>query len=551
MASPSAPSPRVVAAVLPGRERRASDLLQEARSLERAGCAPEALGMYQRAITTAEHESDLSTLAESLRRLASLRHHRGESAEARRLCAESMVAAERAAKPHLVAEAKHALGCIDLLTGSLAEARQHFLSAIAIGGASQDLEARVEQNLGILANIQGDLDEATRHYTLSLEAYRAGNNEHGCAIAYHNLGLVSAYRELWDDASAFFQRSREIAERAGDVFLRGACHVGDAKVQLARQHFELARQSAECALALFEQLGARAEKSGAYRVIGVVYRETGRSALAESRLRSAIQIAVETGSVLNEAEGSRELALLFQSMGRNQEALTLLNTSHRLFGRLDARRDLINIGAKVLELESTYLAVVREWGQSIESSDSYTFGHCSRVADTAVAVATAFGVDDLEVTAIRLGAYLHDLGKVRVPHEILNKPGPLTRDEFEIIQMHPVWGIEMLAEVEFPWDIKPIIRWHHEKYDGTGYPDRLRGDEIPLSAQIVGIADVYDALTTSRAYRPAMTHAKAMETMSAGRAAWSPAVFEAFERAMTISVAAEAPERLASSHTVS
>lgn len=521
--------------------RRAVDLLQDARTLERGGCAPEALIAYQRAIDASEQEPDLSCLAEALRRLASLKHHRGDVAEARRLCARSSEAATRAGKPHLVAEAMHALGCIDLLTGSLSEARRHFLAAIDVGGASQDLEARVEQNLGILANIQGELDEAIRRYTRSLDAYRMGHNEHGCAIAYHNLGLVSADRELWDDAASFFQRSREIAERAGDMYLRGACHVGDAKVQLARQHFEPARQSAESALALFEQLGARAEKSGAYRVIGVVYRETGRVALAESRLRSAIQLAVDSASVLGEAEASRELALLFQTMGRNQEALTLLNASHRLFGRLDARRDLVNVGGKVLELEGTYLAVVREWGQSIESSDSYTYGHCGRVAETAVAVARALDLDDLAVTTIRLGAYLHDLGKVRVPHEILNKPGPLTRDEFEVIQLHPVWGIEMLADVEFPWDIKPIIRSHHEKYDGTGYPDQLRGDEIPLSAQIVGIADVYDALTTTRAYRPAMTHEVALATMAEGQRAWSPAVFAAFERAMRLSAPTEGP----------
>src|SRR5204862_216013 len=89
---------------------------------------------------------------------------------------------------------------------------------------------------------------------------------------------------------------------------------------------------------------------------------------------------------------------------------------------------------------------------------------------------------------------------------ILNKPGPLTRNELEVVQMHPIWGIELLASVEFPWDLKPIIRWHHERYDGTGYPDRLRGDEITLSSHVVGIADVYDALTTARPYR-GMRHA--------------------------------------------
>ncbi len=528
----------------------ASDLLFEARSLERGGCVAEAVEKYEAAVAASVRDGESSTHAEALRRLGVLLHHRGQSDTARELCAKSAEVARGVSKLHLAAEALNSLGCIALATGELQEARAHFIEALLLGGASQELEARVEQNLGVIANIQGELDEALDRYRHSLDAYRAGGNEHGCAIAYHNLGLVSADRELWDAADGYFTQSGEIAERAGDVYLRGACHLGHAKIQLARQRYDDARLRAESALALFEQLGARAEKSGAYRVIGVAYRDTSRFALAESRLRSAIQLAVDTKSVLNEAEGTRELALLYQMTGRNQEALTLLNKSHQLFGRLDARRDLINVGAKVVALEGTYLQVVRDWGQSIESSDSYTFGHCGRVAETAVAVATELGLDELEITTIRLGSYLHDLGKVKVPHEILNKAGPLTREEFEVIQMHPVWGIEMLADVEFPWDIKPIIRWHHEKHDGTGYPDQLKGDEIPLHAQIVGIADVWDALTTTRAYRTAMTTEAALGQLEKMRNSWSAPVYEAFARAMAksaipLSAADRVPARAA------
>src|SRR5439155_20025291 len=110
-------------------------------------------------------------------------------------------------------------------------------------------------------------------------------------------------------------------------------------------------------------------------------------------------------------------------------------------------------------------AVVRDWGQSIESSDSYTFGHCERVAGYAVGVAQRLGLDEGQQTTIRLGAYLHDLGKVKVPHEILNKPGKLTDAEFGVIQMHPVWCVDLLATVEFPCDIQPTIRCPPQKID--------------------------------------------------------------------------------------
>jgi len=176
--------------------------------------------------------------------------------------------------------------------------------------------------------------------------------------------------------------------------------------------------------------------------------------------------------------------------------------------------------------------VVRDWGQSIESSDTYTFGHCERVAAYAAEVAHALGLDEHVVTTIRLGPYLHDVGKIRVPHEGLNKPGRLTSEEFDIIKMHPIWGLELLEGVEFPWDIKPIIRWHHEKHDGTGYPDRLRGDEIPLGAAIIGIVDVYDALTTTRSYRGAMTHEAALAEMERCRHHWKAEVYEAFRKAI-------------------
>jgi len=511
-----------------------------ARAQERAGCIPEAIELYQSAIALAEAGELHPVLAESLRRLAVLFHQRDERERAQALCLRSHDIAMAAGNMLLAAEALNTLGVMHLREGALEAAGIEFARALSVGGTSRELRARVEQNLGIVANIHGDLDEALHRYQQSLAEYRGANDEHGCALAFHNLGMVSADKGLLDDAATYFTQSQEIAERAGDINLQGLCLLNHADVLAAQQRFEEARRSAESALVVFDQLGARGHKSAAYRVIGVVYRETGRLALAESRLRSAIELAGAAGTALHEAEATRDLAIVYQAMGRNQEALTLLNAAHGQFNRLNARIDLINVSGKVRELETTYLGVVREWGQSIESSDSYTFGHCSRVADNAVAVAQALGLDELAVTTIRLGAYLHDLGKVKVPHEILNKPGPLTRDEFEVVQMHPVWGIELLDEVEFPWDLKPIIRWHHEKYDGTGYPDRLRGDEIPLAAQIVGIVDVYDALTTTRSYRPAMPHAKAMATIVEMRASWSAEVYAAFCRALELAPATQA-----------
>jgi putative nucleotidyltransferase with HDIG domain len=508
-------------------------VLRQARERERAGEITEAVGGYEAAIEAAERDGQSTLLAEALRRLAVARHHLGDVAQARDLAHRSYAVARSADHRLLAAEALNTLGGLKLATGSPEDARATFLRALELGSASRTLRARVEQNLGILANIQGDLVEATARYQRSLESYRAARDASGCAIAYNNLGVVSADREQYTDAERYFSQSRAIAERTGDIHLQAICLVNLADVDVARQRFENARQHAEKALALLDRLGIQGAKADAYRVLGVVFRETGRLTLAESRLATAIEVAAAAGSVLAEAEASREMAVLHQAMGRNQDALRLLNTAHRLFRRLDARVDLVHVGGKMAELEATYLAVVRAWGQSIEASDPYTFGHCERVARNAVTMARLLDLPEEEETTVLLGAYLHDVGKLRVPHEILNKPAVLTADERAIVRMHPIWGLELLGNVEFPWDIVPIIRSHHERWDGSGYPDGLVADAIPIAAHIVGILDAYDSMVTERPYQPALPPSEAIETLARHREHWAPRVFEAFVRAVT------------------
>ncbi|NUQ22051.1 MAG: tetratricopeptide repeat protein [Gemmatimonadaceae bacterium] len=507
----------------------AQDLIRSGRGQELGGRLNEAGQDYEAAVAAAERDGEDALLSEALRRLAVIRFRRHELAAGRECCNRSLAVAQRIGDSILAAEALNTLGASELEAGSFDSARAIFERATQLGGfRSPALRARIEQNLGIIANIQGELDRALTHYHRALEAFRDIGDDRGCAIVYHNLGKVSADREEWDAAERYFDRSVKFAESVGDVYLRASCLLSGTEVHIVRQRFDEARRSAEAALQLFDKLGIQRTKAEAYRVLGVVYRETGRTVLAEARLRAALDLSAETGNTLGEAEASRELARLYQEQGRNQDALRLLNAAHRLFRRLDARIDLVDIATKREDLENVYLETIREWGRSIESADTYTFGHCERVAEFAVRVAIALGLPDVELTAIRMGAYLHDLGKVKVPDEILNKPGKLSDEEMDVMRKHPVWGIEMLAGIDFPWDIKPIIRWHHEKYDGSGYPDRLCGDEIPIAAQVIGIADMYDALTSTRSYRPAMSHHGAVEEIRRASPWWHPDVVEAF-----------------------
>jgi len=178
--------------------------------------------------------------------------------------------------------------------------------------------------------------------------------------------------------------------------------------------------------------------------------------------------------------------------------------------------------------ERTYLAVLREWGLSVEFGDRHSLGHSARVAERAAALSARLGANEQLQTTIRVGAYLHDVGRMRVATEILAKQGPLTHVETEIVRMIPVYGTEVLSKVKLPWNVSPIVRWHNERHDGTGYPDGLCGREIPMAAQIVGIANVYDAMTSTRPHRPAFSPRRALRELASCRHWWSDDVFDVF-----------------------
>jgi putative nucleotidyltransferase with HDIG domain len=156
---------------------------------------------------------------------------------------------------------------------------------------------------------------------------------------------------------------------------------------------------------------------------------------------------------------------------------------------------------------------LRDLARLLEARDAYTHGHSQRVARHALRIARALHVPDAEAGRIWTAATLHDVGKLYTPREILNKPGRLTDEEFDVIKRHSVDGAGMLADVEGDPEMVAIVRSHHERLDGHGYPDGLAGDAIPLGARIIAVADTFDALTSTRSYRPAATHKRALDIL--------------------------------------
>ena len=192
-------------------------------------------------------------------------------------------------------------------------------------------------------------------------------------------------------------------------------------------------------------------------------------------------------------------------------------------------RSLLRVKRYTDDLDSAE-AVIVSLAQTIEARDRYTEGHCQRLARYAVALGEQLGLHPSALATLERGGYLHDLGKIAVPDAILLKPGPLTAGERALIQQHPVTGDMLCGNLSVLRTVRPIVRHHHERLDGSGYPDGLVGDAIPLLAQIMGVVDVFDALTTDRTYRRSMSVEQACAALIGEvRAGWRrPDLVEAF-----------------------
>lgn len=175
-------------------------------------------------------------------------------------------------------------------------------------------------------------------------------------------------------------------------------------------------------------------------------------------------------------------------------------------------RSLLRLKSLIDELDSAQ-AVMFSLARTLEAKSRYTHGHTERVTAYALALAERVGLPAGDREVIRRGAMLHDIGKIAVPDTILEKPGRLTPEEYELVKRHPTEGARIVEPLRSVRDAVPLIRWHHERVDGRGYPDGLVGSTIPLPVRILSVADVYDALASERPYRPALTHDQCLQIL--------------------------------------
>jgi HD-GYP domain-containing protein (c-di-GMP phosphodiesterase class II) len=246
--------------------------------------------------------------------------------------------------------------------------------------------------------------------------------------------------------------------------------------------------------------------------------------VAEQHIRSVMCVPLRT---TDDVLGALYVDSLSAPGRFNEEDLELLSALGNQAGVALHRVRLMG------ELERLLLDTIRAIAATIDAKDGYTHRHSERVAALSRRIALEIGLSADEQQTVQLAALLHDVGKIAVPDSILNKPGRLTRDEFEEMKKHPLHGARILANIQSPavTAVLPGVQYHHERWDGSGYPEGLQGEDIPLLGRLLGVADFYDAVTSARAYRDAMSQEDAMALIEAGAGShFDPRIVQAVTR---------------------
>src|SRR5438105_4506547 len=249
-----------------------------------------------------------------------------------------------------------------------------------------------------------------------------------------------------------------------------------------------------------------------------------------------MRVAAEERALRQELEqASAELARLREELERTRAELSrheiASGQKERQLERYaaDLRETFKQERARSQQLRESYMATVRALSNAVEARDAYTGKHAERVTAYGIEIARALGISVSDATQLEFGFLLHDIGKVAIADAILYKPDALNEKERALMAQHPVIGADIIGGIEFLEDATAVVRSHHERWDGGGYPDGLAGDEIPLAARVFAVADVLDALTTDRPYRPASSLAVAREIIVAESGThFDPQVIAAF-----------------------
>ncbi|HET9776659.1 MAG TPA: HD domain-containing phosphohydrolase [Gemmatimonadaceae bacterium] len=504
-------------------------LIDEAKLAEREGRWSEAALRYEALVRNPF--ADDQTRLSALRWLGRVYLEQGNRGAAIDVLEAAVAAATQAGSASAIAQALNVVAIVHQTGGDLDRAESMYTEARITAQSIGDAEAlaMIDQNLGTVASIRGDLPRALHAFHLSLDGYRALGMRDQAAQVLNNIGL--AYSDLGelDRAEKAYTEAEQTFGEERDNTNKLNVALNQVQLCIVTERYDEAMERAEALLALSGEI-APSWRGEVLRHVGVISRERGDYVKAAEYLGRASECAEEAEDLLLKADVTEQLAELYWTQKRHRDMLAHLNESHALYTRLKAQHRVAQVERRNAALEARFLEMAHQWGDSIESKDHYTQGHCQRVAFFACVLADSTGMDSRSLFWFRLGALLHDIGKIIVPTEVLNKAGDLSDEEWAIMKRHPEAGLELVADIDFPGDVRAIIRNHHERWDGNGYPDGLKGEEIPFAARILCVADVYDALTTARSYRDSLTHVRAAQVMRESTGQFDPELLESFLR---------------------
>jgi len=460
---------------------------------------------------------DLAALADRSR----IAREQTRWAESASLATLGLAEAVGRGKTRDMADFLNLLGGISFQLGEMDRAEAWFSAALRTAEREGDRSRKAAAlvNLGAVANVRGRFDQALSRYRRGRRSYHRAGNKLGEARALHNLGLCYADLKRWRRAAQCYRMALRLA--AGEEpMLAGFIALNASEVHLALGELKLARKRCDEAAEGLIAMEAWVAVADVDRRYGDIFRRMGKPGLAREHLRRAARRGRELGSPLIEAEALRALGQVHVDGGALEEALECYGRALALFRSLDAGHELA---------DTVIVEIVEVLSRRIEAWDARLFGHSARVARYAAATGQRMGLGRERVMGLLVAGYLHDIGKLQVESEVLAKPEEFTRAERARVQRHCAAGAEHVARFELPWDIAPIVRAHHEEYDGSGYPDRLAGEEIPLEARILHAADVFDALVSPRPWRGAWSREDAVAylELSAGRS-FDPGIVDAF-----------------------
>jgi len=528
-------------------DRVIEDLFREAHELSLKGKLDESAERYKKIIRKTGRRKLTILQSEAMRKLGSLLWRKAETSKAMDYYRRSILLSKKSGDDAGCAKAYNGIGSLYFNSGKWDKVEKYYTLALEAGSTNEDpnLIANIYNNLGAMNNILGDWKMAIQHYEKAVDIYETIKDDRGLARTYNNLGLTYRDKGDWHKASSYYRECIRLSEEVDDVSLKSNCALNEAQVLIKLSRLEDARALCEEAYEILSDIGEVGGRAEAMMLYGVIYSKMNKLALAENHFTESLKINKAHGNLLGMAECYREMAVLYKDWGKNKKTLGCLGKAFKTFRTLKASHYLDDIDTKIVDLEELTFKITRDMGTAVESKDTYTFGHSQRVAHYAIEIVKKMKQDKEMVKGLMIAAYLHDLGKVKVTKKILQKPRKLTVKEFSIIQQHPDWGIKMLEGIDFPWEVKPLVRSHQEKWDGSGYPDGLAGEDIPLGARIIAVADVFDALTTERPYRPALPLKEALKILKdeAGKGL-DPVIVKKFLRLVKANLPADLKDSL-------